>query len=814
MASIQSLGIGSGLLTTELLDDIIGAERRSTDLRIDRRKAELQAKVSAFGAVRGTVDALRSAASALGAAGSVLPSTASSSNPNAVTAAATSAAGAGVHSVEVTALARAHTIASVRFADITSVIGTGTLDFRFGTTTFGGGGAYGTFTPNAARPAASVTINDTNNTVTGVRDAINSANMGVRATIVNDGDGYRLVMTSTQTGANNSIELTATEGTTAGLSALSFNATQSTPGTHMSQTVVAENASAIIDGISITRDTNRISGVIDGVTFDLLSTNAGAPAIVSIAQDEKGVADRLQAFVDAFNDVKALTGELTAFDTEEKSGSLLTGDAALRGLASQLRRIMGSAVSGLGSDTVRSLVDLGITTDQNNQYYLSFARSKLTTALSRDPNAVAGLLATRKSASDSLVEFVGFGNKTEPGDYAVQVTQVATRGRLLAATLAPAQFSNIVIHPDNDEMTLSVNGVASGTISLTQGTYATGAEMASHMEARINADAALAAAGALVTVAFNATDSRYEITSRQFGSSSVVAIRSVESTAAADLGLAVADGEAGRGVDVEGRVNGLMATGRGQFLSVPSGPQPAAAGFTTGAATTSFQTPPLTLDGNNSAFTIAVNGITSNVINLTQGNYASGSALAAEMESQINSDVLLSAGAASVRVTFDDTRNRFVVTSDRLGSDSSVSFTDVPAGTATALGISVGVGVAGRNATRVGDPAGGIQLKVLGGVAGERGSVSLVRGVMNRIDRYLTDALSFSGTFRGKTASLEAQIEKLEKERVSFNTRMSALEARLRTQFAAADALISQLNNTSRYLDQQLSALPMLNRNN
>ncbi|NJN51854.1 MAG: flagellar filament capping protein FliD [Gammaproteobacteria bacterium] len=138
---------------------------------------------------------------------------------------------------------------------------------------------------------------------------------------------------------------------------------------------------------------------------------------------------------------------------------------------------------------------------------------------------------------------------------------------------------------------------------------------------------------------------------------------------------------------------------------------------------------------------------------------------------------------------------------------------DVPAGTATALGLTPGAGFAGRDATRVGDAAGGIQIKVLGGATGERGSLTLVRGVMNRIDRYLADALSFTGTFRGKTDSLEAQLGKIEDERVAFNTRMTALESRLRTQFAAADALISKLNSTSAYLDQQLSAMPVLNQN-
>jgi flagellar hook-associated protein 2 len=813
MPSIQSLGIGSGLLTSELLDDIIGAERKATDLRIDTRKTELEAKISAFGAVRSKVDALRTAAAALGSASSVLPSIATSTNESVVTATANSAASAGVHTIEVSALARAHTVASIRFDDIASVIGTGTLNFRFGTTTFDGSGDYDSFTVNGAEPGGSVVIDNTNNTVTGIRDAINKANIGVKASIVNDGDGYRLVLTSAKSGAANSMEITAIEGGSPGLSALAFNADESEPGTNMSQTVAAENAVAAIDGITITRDTNKISGVIEGVTFDLLSTNVDAPAMISVGRDEQGIATRLQAFVDAFNDVKALTGELTAFDPDAKQGSLLTGDAALRGLASQLRRMMGSAVAGLGSDAIRSLVDLGVTTDQNNGYFLTFSQSRLTEALARDATAVAGLLATSKTASDSLIEFVGFGNKTEPGSYVVQITRAPARGQLLAASLAPNDFNDVKIDDDNDELSVAVNGVASGTITLTQGKYADGAAMAAEIETRINADPALLAAGALVTVAFNATDNRYEITSRQYGPDSIVAMLSVDTKTASELGFDVDDGESGRGADVEGLVNGRVATGKGQFLTVPSGPQPATAGYVNGATVTGFQSPPLSLDANNSTFSLAVNGVNSGTISLTQGNYADGAALAAEMEAKVNADAALSAAGAAVRVTYDTTRSRFVMTSTKVGAGSGITLIDVPEATTTALGLAAGGGIAGRDATTVGDAAGGIQIKVLGGPTGDRGTVALVRGVMNRIDRYLGDMLSFTGTIRGKTDSLTAQVDKLEQERAAFDDRMTALEARLRTQFAAADAIISQLNSTSQYLDQQLSALPLLNRN-
>ena len=115
MASIQSLGVGSGLLTSELVEDIIAAEREATDLRLESRRLEVDAEISAFGAVRSELERLRSATAALASSETFLSNIASSSNPQAVFASADGSARPGVHSVEVLALARAQTLTSTAF---------------------------------------------------------------------------------------------------------------------------------------------------------------------------------------------------------------------------------------------------------------------------------------------------------------------------------------------------------------------------------------------------------------------------------------------------------------------------------------------------------------------------------------------------------------------------------------------------------------------------------------------------------------------------------------------------------------------------
>ncbi|MDH3643988.1 MAG: flagellar filament capping protein FliD, partial [Gammaproteobacteria bacterium] len=670
MASIQSLGVGSGLLTSELVEDIIAAEREATDLRLNARRAEFDARISAYGSVKSSLGQLRSAADGLSNSSTLLSKLATSTNENAVTASATASAESGVHSVEVLSLARSHTLATIQFDDIDTVIGDGTLDFRFGTTTFSGGN-YDTFTENPEKAAASITIDSSNNTVTGIRDTINEAGIGVTANIVNDGTGYVLVLTTQDSGQDNGMEITVTEGVTPGLSALAFNASASTPGTNMTQTVAADDATLNVDGIVITRESNTISEVIAGVTFNAQSLNPGAPATITIAQDTTGIAEKMQAFVDAYNTVKSLTDELTDFDEDSETGALLMGDSALRGIRTQMRRFLSSSVVNLESTSIRSLVDLGITTNQNSEFQLQFDSQQFLNALSTSPDDVAALLADQKRASDNLVSFVSFQPGTVAGTYDVEITQAATQGVLLGQS-EPSLNGNTRIDDDNDELVVVVDGVTSNSITLTQGNYAA-ADLAQELQNQVNADDTLSAAAVFVTVIYNSADRRFEFESASFGSSSQFGIASLDTNTTADLGLIVDTGETDRGVNVAGTINGIAGIGAGQFLSIPSGPVPATAGAYQSASITSFDTPPLTLDGTNNDFTLSVDGIISNGILLTEQDYASGAELASEMQTQINADAALSAAGKSVTVEYDTINKRFVITSGSTGSSSSVN---------------------------------------------------------------------------------------------------------------------------------------------
>ena len=810
MASIQSLGVGSGLLTSELVENIIDAEREATDLRLQAKKAEFEAYISAYGSVRSTLDGLISASRNLGDADEFLLNTVSSNNEAAVTATVDATATPGIHTVEVLATARAHTLTSVRFDSADEVIGDGVIDIRFGSTTFVGG-AYDSFTENTERAAQQITIDETNNTVSGIRDAINAAGIGIDANVVDDGTGFVLVLTSAETGENYSMEITVTEGTTAGLSALNFNADDNTPGTNFTQTVDADDAIVSIDGITVTRETNQVNDVINGVDLNIIGLNSGNPATISVNQDVAGISERLQTFVDAYNDVKSLTDALTEFDEDAGTGALLIGDSTVRNLLSQLRRFLFNPVEDVQSTGLRALVDLGITTNQDAGFVLQFSSATFQQAISSNPDDVVALLAEQTRATDNQISVVSFQSTTQAGTFDVDISQAATQGTLNGASVAGLD-STITIDDDNDTLTVTVDGLTSGTITLAQGDYADGNALALQLEAQINQDATLRANGAEVAVSYDSDTQALVLQSTTYGSSSNIGIGAVDTNTLTELGLDVISAQNNVGVDVVGTINGIQGQGSGQFLTIPSGPVAATSGEYEGDSVATFDTLPVTIDGTNDTFRINVDGVQSTDITLTAGDYASAADLAAEIQTQINADATLSGAGVSVNVAFDTANNRFEISSTSEGLGSNVGITFALGGVVSDLGLSVRQGTTGANASDIADAASGLQIRVQGTQVGERGTVTLVRGVMNRIESFLDNFVSSSGPLDTRLDGLDESIQEIDTEAADFDKRMDLLEERLRIQFAAADALISTLNNTSSFLEQQLASLPGYSR--
>lgn len=563
---LTATGIGSGLDIESLVTQLVAAERAPTDNRLTSQEAQLTAELSAFGLFKGSLASFQSSLADLNNLSKFGQHTATSSDSDIVAAAADADAVAGSYELGVTQLAKAHSLASGSYASVSDTVGSGTLTIRFGSTDYSppdpGPESYNSFTVNPERGVASIAIDAGNNSLEGVRDAVNAADIGVSAAIVNDGSGYRLLLSSDQTGTDNSLQISVDDIgdgddlDNSGLSALAFHS----GATNQSQTVAAQDAVFSINGLSINSSTNSASDVIDGVDITLRDLTGAAPVTVTVAEDRNSVKQAINGLVSGYNSFIQNVNTLTAYNPETGAASALQGDFSARSIASQLRQTLTNAVAGFNGP-FSSLSEIGITT--NSDGTLEVDSADLDSALEDNFDQIVGLFAQVGFPSDSNIEYLSANQETAVGSYAVNISQLSTQGQLLAGVAA----FPLDIDGDNDGFTIKVNGIDSGGISLSQGTYASGDTLAAEIQSRINGDSAFSEGGIAVTVAFNVD--HFEITSNRYGSDSTVEITAVDTNSAAELGFSVAVGV--DGLDVAGTIGGVTATGTGQLLLGGSG---------------------------------------------------------------------------------------------------------------------------------------------------------------------------------------------------------------------------------------------------
>ncbi len=567
--SITSTGIGSGLDVEGLVSQLVAAEDEPVKDRIAQEEAFLNAELSAYGTLNGALSGLQQSLGEARTASTFSRRTVSSTDSAALFASATSTAATGTYKVNVTSLASTQALASGSYTETSDVVGEGTLTFKFGTTVYDSGtDTYTSFTQNTESSTTSIVIDSSNNTLAGIRDAINEAEFGVSAVIVNDGTGYRLLLNTAETGAENSLEITVTgdsdanDTDNAGLSALSFNATAH----HLDQTEAAQDAAFTINGLSITNPSNQVTSVLDGVTLNLTQQTED-PVTVTVAQDTAAVKSAIERFVNSYRAFNNVVNDLSRFDDTSGQGSIVLGDATLRNVSNQIRQLINSPVDNL-SGTFSTLSELGITTDEFGN--LNIDQTKLDAAIAENLSDVTGLFASIGTIADDTVEFVAATEDTLAGEYDIAISQLATQGAFTGNGVLPDFGSgSVTIDGTNDSLTLEINGVEGSEILLTQAVYTSGAALAQELESRINGVSEFSNAGITVTVAYDQPTNSLSITSARYGSDSAVNVKTIDSSTAATLGFTVNDGV--DGLDVAGTIGGVAGVGTGQTLKGAEG---------------------------------------------------------------------------------------------------------------------------------------------------------------------------------------------------------------------------------------------------
>ena len=391
--TLNAPGIGSGLDVKGLVSQLMAAEQQPLT-NLDTQEAKYQAKLSSLGSISGALSSLQLAAQALTSA-SAVNNSASASDSSVLTATAGIGAQPGTYNVTVNKLAQPQKLIAAGAANTSAAIGSGsdtTLTFTFGTVSGTPDpltGIYTGFDPNAAKTPVALLINSSNNTLTGIRDAINAAGAGVTASIINDGGSspYRLTITSNDTGLTNSLKISSSDGGAPGSigALLGYDPT----GTQkLSQTQAASNANLSIDGVAITSASNTVTEAIQGVKLNLASE---ATSQVTVARDTSGISNSISSLVNAYNGVNAAIASPTA------KGAVLQGDSGVLALQRQVVNLLGS-VNNLGGAYTR-LSDLGVSFQTDGTLVLD--STKLGAAMSSNSAGVAALTAALGKAIDS-----------------------------------------------------------------------------------------------------------------------------------------------------------------------------------------------------------------------------------------------------------------------------------------------------------------------------------------------------------------------------------------------------------------------------
>jgi flagellar hook-associated protein 2 len=546
MAGLQSQGIGSGLDINGLITKLMEVEKAPLTA-LTKKEADYQAKLSAYGTLKGAVSSLQTSVKALSNPLKMNTLSAKADDASVLAATTSSIAKAGSYNIEVTSLARAQKLYSKAFDAATETVGTGTITLTFGTYA---GDPPTSISANPDKTAKTITIGSENATLTGVRDAINAADAGVTASIINDGEGYRLVIASDDPGAANAMQISVADADgnnsdTSGLSALAH-----VPGGALNMNQDADNtaqdAVVKIDGITVTKSSNTISDAIQGVTLNLLKANAGAATTLTVKNDPTILKSAIESFVKAFNELDATMDELGGYDIKTQKGGLLQGDSALRAIQTQVRNLLTSSVSGASG--LRTLSDVGLSLQRDGTLSLDVA--KLEKALADPSKNVASLFAPTGVASDGLIDFVGYSAQSAGGQYGVFIAQMPTRGSVAGSIAAETEITAL-----NNALDLTVDGQSIG-ISLTPGSY-TAVTLATELQLQINT--ALSSSGKTVSVTQDS--GTLSITSSRWGSASSVSLTGGNGLAAL-FGSPVETA----GLDVAGTIGSVAAVGTGQSL--------------------------------------------------------------------------------------------------------------------------------------------------------------------------------------------------------------------------------------------------------
>lgn len=563
MSSVS--GLISGLKTDDIITKMMDIARQPQQ-QIQSKKAVAQQKLAAWQDINTRVLALKMKCDSISAASAFQAKSASSSDKDVVNVSASPEAMTGSYYIKVTSRAQSHQLSSQSFSSTDANIGTGKVNISL-----------------ASGSNFEVNIDSKNNTLSGLKDAINNAkdNKGVQAVIINSGTSsepqYKLLLTSTNSGSQNA--MTVTNTLTGGVAPLINNQVQAA-----TDAVVELGEGA--GKITVTKSTNSINDLIPGVTLNIGNPNADKTIKIDVTRDTNSISSAVEGFVGQYNDLISAIDKQFDFDSQSGATGTLFGDYQLQSIQTDILSMVNNTVTGVSSK-FNALSAVGITMDTSGRLLVD--SSRLTTALNTNADDVARLFSAGIQSDSSYVTYIASSGNTKPSGtdgWTVNVTQAATRSQATAGVAFGSDVEGVMKLAADE--TLTINSVK---INLTQNMTLTDAinEINKHSSETSITATATGADG-------TGTGGYLSLRTAQYGSKyDFTAYSSTSNTGAGTSGLGKSSISAAKpdaegdevaasgavGLDIVGTINGQAATGAGQVLTAkPANPKNPVNGLT------------------------------------------------------------------------------------------------------------------------------------------------------------------------------------------------------------------------------------------
>ncbi len=769
MPGSQSIeGIVSGLDITSIVDSIIEAERQPVTV-LEQDKTYKTQQAAAYKAILAKFMSLETSANLLKRESQFQRYDISVSDETILTASAASNVAFGTYKVRVEQLAQNHQIASQGFDETTeSLFGTGTIKLALGTEGF-----------------TTIDITSSNNTLIGIKDAINAADAGVTASIVNDGSSskaYRLLLTGDSTGAGEDInfEIDLSGGETLDFVNGSFDNPETVSFSNDTTSAVSLGSTASFSG-----DRNKIytftvqnSGTIgsDNITINWNDgTNSGSILVTEADSEVDVLLEGLE-----YDGLKLAfsSGLLTAGDTFQVGTFAPTLQDATDAKISIGGGGSGSPIIATSKTNVFKDVVPGLTLNVNNTNDPDNANDSITIKSARDTAAVRDFVQNFVDKYNDVMDFIEDQftyntDTTESGvlfaDYSLQIMQSSLRIATTSTVKGLGQFINSL-------SAIGIRSDASGRL-------------------------AIANASALT----KAIDEDFDNFVKLFINTGTSSNNAIEFLSAAN--------ETASGVSFNVDIT-----------------QAATQGYYQGAAINDPSVISLVIDSTHNEFQISVDGRHSELIKIADKTYNSGEELAEELQNRLDNDDNI--GGRGVKVEWVDNGDTgyLKLTSNTYGDTSRIEMLTTTNTANQYLGLHQGTTVRGRDvegtingesATGIGqilegdednETTAGLRLKITFDeesiTQDYEGNITVIRGLGSIMEQALNNMTKASdGIIDRRITSINSQVSDLETQIANYEARLERRRTALYEQFTAMETALSEYESMSTYLSQQLESI-------